>query len=229
MYGYVYADPKTVEKFSAFRVWIPAAIVKFPSCRPKDAFLFDCYFCIKIRNPCLRVLLLKKMPKSFEVTTTPSVEAPRIESVGGCSESDIVKDLEAVWRDLYEQKNVLLQQLVDKISKPRDIELKVGRWFRRKRYVIPAAKLRAISLGVARDSLKLVLKGLCIDVGSPMVSIPKLEVRPVYVLMVLDSERGQIGLVVGKHVEMSSIHTAVLMEFSESLDDLEYVAGLESA
>ncbi len=228
MYGYVYADPKTVEKFSEFRVWIPAAIVKFPNCRPKDSFLFDCYFCIKVRNPCLRALLLKKMPKDFEVTSVPSVEAPRIESVGGCSESDIVKDLEAVRRDLYEQKGTLLQQLVDRLSKPRDIELRVGRWFRRKRYVIPAAKLRAISLGVARDSLKLVLKGLCIDVGNPMVSIPKLEVRPVYVLMVLDSERGQVGLVVGKHVEMSSIHTAVLTEFSESFDDLERIVHLES-
>ena len=220
MYGYVYADPKAVERFGEIRFWVPAALIKIPSCRPKDVFLFDCYFCVKLRNPYLRALLIKKVPRDFVIASIPSIEAPRIASIGGCTVSDIVRDLEIVRNELREGRDELLRMLVDSISKPRDLEISFWKWFRRKRYVIPATKLRAISLRIARDSLRSVLKGLCIDVDNLSTPIPTIEVRQVYVLIVLRREEAFVGIALGKRVDVSSIHSAILTEFQEALDEV---------
>ncbi|HID80707.1 MAG TPA: hypothetical protein EYP48_03200 [Ignisphaera sp.] len=225
MYGYVYADPKVVEKFGDIRFWVPAALINIPSCRPRDFFLFDCYFCVKLRNPYLRVLLIKKVPRNFVIANTPSIDAPRIADIGGCSVHDIIKDLEIVRDELREGRDELLQMLVDSISKPKDLEITFWRWFRRKKYVIPATKLRSISLRIARDSLRSVLKGLCIDINSVSTSIPSIEVKQVYVLLVLSRREALVGIALGKKVDVSSIHTAILTEFQGLLDEVSRIVN----
>ena len=220
MYGYVYADPKAVERFGEIKFWVPAALISIPSCRPRDFFLFDCYFCVKLRNPYLRALLIKKVPRNFVIANTPSIEAPIISGIGGCSISDIIRDLEIIRNELREGRDELLQMLVDSISKPKDLEITFWKWFKRKKYVIPATKLRSISLRIARDSLRSVLKGLCIDIDNISASIPSIEVRQVYVLIVLSRKEALVGIALGKKIDVSSIHSAILMEFQGVLDEV---------
>jgi len=186
-------------------LWFPAAVIKIPECRGSDEFLVDCCLSTEVGNPFLRLILLKKMPKKFELSPSPPLEAPRLPAKR-CSEADIVSDLNFVSQSLSLGQTAKLDELVAAFTKPRDLRIRVTTFpllgIRKRTYVVPAHRILEASRRIAIQTLEGVAKRLCI--GTPKM-LP-IEVRNVYVLGSIDPVRRVVDLFLGKKVVSSASH-----------------------
>ncbi|NPA97613.1 MAG: hypothetical protein GXO32_08440 [Crenarchaeota archaeon] len=190
-------------------LWFPAALVRMPQCRGSDVFLIDCCLSTEIGNPFLRLILLKRMPKKFELSASPPMRAPVLPAKR-CSESDIVSDLNFVGYSLSAGQTDKLDEIVVAFTKPKDLKIRVTTFpllgIRKRTYVVPAHRILEASRRIALQTLEGVVKKLC--VGTPRI-LP-MEVRNVYVLGSIDPARRVVDLFIGKKVMPSVSHYAAI-------------------
>jgi len=219
VFRYVVPSHRVVKGYGDLpRMWIPSAILEIPQCRAGEMFLVDCCLSTKIRNPFLRILLIKKMPKKFELSLSPPIEAPRLEP-GMCTEFDIVNDFNTVYSNLSRGELGDLDKIVEYFTKPKDLKIKVVTipllGIRRKTYVIPARRIFETSRRIAMSSVEEVTRRLC--VGSPRMY--PVRVTQAYVLGVVDPFKKSVDLVIGKKVISSSSHFTAMFSIPE-LEDM---------
>ncbi len=211
MYGFLDVDKKILRKLSGSFLWIPSAVMRIPTCRD-DHFLVDCCFSNIVENPYLRLVLIKRLPKSFRIVNSPPLEAPRLRG-SRCSAGDILADFSYARSSLQREDLSKLYDLVEILTKPREVRFRIPTFlgFRKREYVIPEERVREASRRVAKTSIEMVLKGLCFD----QENVPRIEVIPVYTLLNLDTVHGTARIVIGKKVIDSQSHAAVVQSISE--------------
>ena len=215
MFRYVVPSPRTLRSYAELpRLWLPSAIVEIPQCRGSDLFLVDCCISTTAKNPFLRMLLLKKMPRKFELSSAPPLDAPKLEP-GTCSEIDIAKDFNTVYTSLSMGQLEDLDKVVEWFTQPRDVKVKIVTipllGIRRKTYVIPARRIFETSRRIAMASVEEVVKRLCI--GTPRMY--PMRVTPAFVLGVVDPFRKVVDLIVGKKVISSASHFTAMFSIPE--------------
>ncbi len=199
-------------------VWFPAAIVRIPQCRGNEEFLVDCCLSTEIGNPFLRLILLKKMPKKFELSLSPPIEVPSL-PVKGCSEAEIISDFNFVNQCLSLGQTAKLDELVLAFTKPQDVKIRITTipllGIRKRTYVVPAQRVFEASRRIAIQTLEGVAKKLCL--GTPKMF--PLEVKGVYVLGSIDPVRKVVDLFLGKKVVSSASHYTAIFSI-QKLEEL---------
>lgn len=225
MYRYLYVDRSQLKKRLTPKttyVWIPAQVLRFSECKPKELFIVDCFFRNLIDNPYISLILLRKIPKPKEVIAyeTPPIDAKKIDAE--CK--DIVGDFYRIVDEVISRNFEKLLKLVDTITEYKDVEFTVRYFIRARRYVIKAEKLREIDKRIAVRSTERIMNHLCLyNKKENTKSFTSVNIDKYYVLAYIDPLLQTSGLVIGKHfVEVNTYLKLVKKLSLGDLFDLEY-------
>ncbi len=216
MFRYIHLERKILNRLRGELnlYWMPCLLVRFPECRPRDTFIFDCVLRTYINNPYLGILLLKKAPKNTKMVDEPPIEAQKI-SIEKCSGINIINELNEIGNEIYRGEYTRLYELIDKLTEYEDIEVKMRLFFRMKRYVIPAEKVRDIGKKIAIESIKSALKTLCIKSIEESYRVPTVVAEPTYILFYTDQTYTLSGFVIGKKIIESNSHAKIISKLKE--------------
>jgi len=202
IYRYISANSRTVNAFPrelyAF-FWFPMLMVRFPTCRPRDVYLFDCTFVQISDNPYTMLLLLAKLPRGFKLEDSMPVEAYTVPP-SKCESVSIPSNLISIAGDVIRDDYSRLEQLVDKIYEFKDVEVRYRDFFfRSRRFRISAERIRDSHIKIARSVVKRAVEHFCcIEKGN--VRMVEVEAQPVYTLAYISKDFAESGFVVGKKV-----------------------------
>lgn len=221
MYRYIYVEKSMLSRIEkGFNVyWIPCLLVKFPECKPKDIFIFDCILRSYIDNPYLSILLLKKAPKNIKIVEDPPLEARRV-NVEGCNSVNIVNELNEISNEIFRGEYARLYNLIDKLTEYEDIEIKMRVFLRTRRYVIPAERVREAGKRIAIESVKSALKSLCIKGIEESYRAPIAIAEPLYILFYIDSKYTSSGFIIGRKTIESNSYAKIVSKFREEIEKI---------
>ncbi|MCS7111547.1 MAG: hypothetical protein N3D82_01645 [Ignisphaera sp.] len=221
MFKYIHLEREALKRLGGELnlYWMPCLLVKFPECRPRDVFMFDCFLRSYINNPYLGLLLLKKVPRNLKIVEEPPIEAQKI-GVEKCNAINIVSELNEVSSEIYRGVYSRLYELIDKLTEYEDVEVKMRVFFRTRRYVIPAERVKDVGKKIAVESIKSVLKTLCIKRVEESYKIPIAVAEPIYTLFYIYPKYTLAGFVIGKKIIESNSHAKIINKFKESMEGI---------
>lgn len=197
--------------------WIPCLLVRFPECKPRDVFMFDCFIRTYIDNPYIGLLLMKKVPRNLKIVENPPVEAQKI-GAEKCSAINVVSELSEVSSEIYRGEYSRLFELIDKLTEYEDIEVKMRVFFRTRKYVIPAERVREVGKKIAIETIKSVLKTLCIRGVEESYRTPVAVAEPTYVLFYIYPKHTVSGFIIGKKIIESNSHAKIISRFRDGVE-----------
>lgn len=221
MYRYVYIERSVLNRIGREHnlYWMPCLLLRFPECRPKDVFIYDCLLRSYFNNPYLGLLLLRKAPRNIKVVEEPPIETQRI-AVEKCSGVDIVSELNEVSSEVFKGDYTRLYELIDRFTDYSDIEVRMRVFLRTRRYVIPAERVREAGKRIAVESVKSALKTLCIRRVEESYRVPTAVAEPIYILFYIDPKYTSAGFIVNKKIVESTSHAKVISKLREDMKDV---------
>lgn len=225
MYRYVYVDKVQLKKKftpKAAYVWVPAQVLRFSECKPKELFIVDCLFRNLIDNPYMSLILLRKIskPKELIAYETPPIDAKKVDAE--CR--DVLGDFYRIVDEVVSGNFEKLLKLIDTITEYRDVEFTVRYFIRAKRYVVKAEKLREIDKRIAVRSTERIMNYLCLyNKKENTKRFTSVNTDKYYVLAYIDPLLQISGLAIGRR--FIEINTYLKLIKKLNLGDL---FGLES-
>lgn len=225
MYRYLYVERSQLKKRftpKAKYVWIPAQVLRFSECKPKELFIVDCFFRNLIDNPYTSLILLRKIPKPKDVVAyeAPPIDAKKIDAE--CK--DIVGDFYKIVDEVISRNFEKLLKLIDTITEYKDVEFTVRYFIRARKYTIKAEKLKEIDKRIAIRSTERIMNNLCLyNKKENTRSFTSVHIDKYYVLAYIDPLLQTSGLAIGRHfVEINTYLKLIKKLNLRDLFGLEY-------
>ncbi|MEM3980795.1 MAG: hypothetical protein QXF79_06030 [Ignisphaera sp.] len=225
MYKYIYTDIESIKrKLSPKTVfaWVPAQVIKFSGCRPKELYIVDCFFRTLIENPYVSVMLLRKIPKPKDLKhyDYPPMDIKKIDAE--CK--DIINDLRQVVNDVVIRDYSKLYELLDSITEYKDTEFTIRFFLRTRRYVISAEKMKEVDRRLAIKIVEKLMDRLCLyDKKASTKLFMPIDIEKQYALIYLDPLLRVSGMAIGKHLIEVKTYLKLIKKYN-----LEKLFSLES-
>lgn len=227
MYRYVSVDLTAIRKRlapSTIYAWVPAQVIRFSECRPKELYIVDCFFSSLIDNPYTSLILLRKIPKpkNVKISDIPSVDVRRLNAE--CR--DFVSDLNRIVNDVMANNYSNLYELLDTVSEYRDMEIAVRYFIRTRKYVIKAEQIRELDRRLAVRIAEKLVRRLCLyDEKERKRLFTPANIDKYYVLIYIDPTQYTSGIALGK--DLIEVKTYLKLIKKMNLEDLFFLKSQE--
>ena len=204
IYRFIDVDKNVVDKKLPSQIyeylWLPVLTAKFVNCRPREIYIFDCFFSNVLENPYTIMFLSAKAPKNMKLVDSMPVEAKTLR-IDVCNASKFSQDLYTIANEVVNEDYSRLYQLIEKVSQFSDVEISYRVFLKTKRYVIPAEKIKEVTMRIAKSSARKVLEHLCcIDKKENRAVKPEVEAEPAYLFAYVAKDFSDSGIVIGKKI-----------------------------
>uniref|UniRef100_A0A7C2V8Z6 Uncharacterized protein n=1 Tax=Ignisphaera aggregans TaxID=334771 RepID=A0A7C2V8Z6_9CREN len=218
MYQFLYTDVEFLKKKNKLApesvlAWVPAQVIRFTECRPKELYIVDCFFSSLLDNPYISMLLLRKIPKTRDLKTysSPPVEAVRLSA----SCRDVIGDFYQIAKNVISKEFGKLFELLDTIFEYRDIEFTVRRFFKVKKHVIKAEEVKEMDVRISTRIAEKLVDRLCLyDKKSNTINPAPINVERYNVLVYIDPDLLTSGIAVGRHVLEVKAYARFIKKFN---------------
>lgn len=197
MYKYLDVNISILRKklsSKAIYIWIPAQVIRFPSCKPKDAYIIDCFFRSFIENPYLSIILLRKIPSKTNPLDIAPIDTKTLDSE--CK--DVINDFRYIADEVVTKSYKRLHELIDSLYEYKDIEFVVKYFIRVKKYTIKGSHIREIDKRIAIQVTENLMNKLCLynKKENKKLSTP-ITIEKYYVLVYIDPVLYVSGIAIG--------------------------------
>lgn len=201
IYRYVHVDTRVLKRFSTELykfLWLPMLMTRLPNCRPRDAYLLDCLFTQLSENPYAMLMLFSRVSQKTSIVDSMPFNAKKVVNVE-CNAISLAQNLNAMASEVVNNNYTRLYQIIERVAEFRDVVIPYRAFFRTKRYVMPAEKIREYTLRIASSTVRKTLEHLCC-IENNVVKGVEVEAQPVYTLAFFSSDFSDGGIIVNKKV-----------------------------